>query len=68
MKTNSDGEPIIPFGKHNGKSIKDLPTKYLDWIIGQDWFCEKFKDLKDEVIKELKSRPEWDNQSMSGDD
>ena len=22
-----------PFGKHKGKSIKDLPTEYLVWVV-----------------------------------
>ena len=67
MKLNEDGLVIMPFGKHKDKPIKDLPTHYLDWIIGEDWFCDKFKDLKDYIIEVLKQRPDWQNMSMSDD-
>lgn len=25
-------EMVLPFGKHKGKSIEDLPTSYLTWL------------------------------------
>lgn len=25
---------IVPFGQHEGKKIKDVPLKYLDWMMG----------------------------------
>lgn len=43
------GESEMPFGKYKGEKICDIDIKYLDWLIGQDWFCEKFEDLKNEV-------------------
>ena len=64
MKLNEDGLVIMPFGKHKDKPIKDLPTHYLDWIIGEDWFCQKFEDLKTLIIEELKQRPDWQNMSV----
>lgn len=59
MKKNDIGQIIIPFGKFKYTPIEDLKTKYLDWLLAQDWFCEKFKELKDVIIEELKQRPDW---------
>jgi uncharacterized protein (DUF3820 family) len=61
MKTNRDGLIVIPFGKYKDTPLKYLKTKYMDWLLAQDWFCEKFADLKEEVIKELKTRSDWNN-------
>jgi uncharacterized protein (DUF3820 family) len=49
----------IPFGAYKGLPIDELSTKYLDWLIGQDWFCEKFVDIKLAIEVELNSRPDW---------
>ena len=54
-------DPVIPFGKHKGNYASDIDVEYLDWLIGQDWFVEKFADLEEEVAKHLQSRPEWQN-------
>lgn len=26
---------IIPFGKHKGERVEDVPLRYLDWAIGE---------------------------------
>lgn len=40
----------MPFGKHKGERIGDIPLSYLDWLMWQDWFRGKFgglyRDLK----------------------
>jgi len=55
-------DPKIPFGKYKDKYASDIDDiHYLDWLIGQDWFCEKFKKIKDDLVKHLKNRPEWIN-------
>ena len=28
---------LMPFGKHKGVAMRDVPAEYLDWLIGQDW-------------------------------
>ncbi len=28
---------VMPWGKHKGKSLYDVPVEYLDWLMGQDW-------------------------------
>jgi len=47
---------IIPFGKHRGSGIEDVPTSYLEWLTEQDWFTEKFSEGAKAVGKELEFR------------
>ncbi|MGH8373261.1 MAG: putative quorum-sensing-regulated virulence factor [Gammaproteobacteria bacterium] len=28
----SDSNTVMPFGKHKGKTIEDLPSSYLHWL------------------------------------
>ena len=56
-----DPEPtatIMPFGKHKGSSIAELPSSYLDWLMGQDWFVEQKRNfvLVEVILKELETR------------
>jgi uncharacterized protein (DUF3820 family) len=48
----------MPFGKHKGESLEDIPVEYLDWLIGQDWMDEK-PALKKIITDHLSERPEW---------
>ena len=52
----SDGNTELPFGKHEGERIRDVPVSYLDWLIGQDWLDE---DLREDVEAFLEDDPEW---------
>jgi uncharacterized protein (DUF3820 family) len=27
----------MPFGKHKGKELTEIPKKYLQWLRQQDW-------------------------------
>jgi hypothetical protein len=60
----SDSDFKMPFGKHKGEALADIPVGYLDWMIGQDWMDEK-PDLKRRIEDHLATRPEW--QQMSDD-
>jgi uncharacterized protein (DUF3820 family) len=31
---SKSGEHVIPFGKHKGKQIKELPLDYVRWMLG----------------------------------
>lgn len=44
------------FGKHKGEDIEGVPTHYLEWIKGEDWFKEKYQSLHANIMKELKYR------------
>ena len=35
---------IMPFGKHKGKDIEEVPDDYLLWLLDQ---CETFGELND---------------------
>ena len=55
-------DPIIPFGKYKGEYASDVPVEYLDWLLGQEWFVEKFEFICNDIERHLKeSRPEWKN-------
>lgn len=46
----------MPFGKHKGRLVSDLPTGYLKWLHG--WLAERdgFDDLLEVVQAELNAR------------
>lgn len=52
---------IIPFGKHRGSPIEDVPTSYLEWLTEQDWFVEKFSEGMKQIGKELEFRQRFDD-------
>lgn len=47
---------IIPFGKHKGKPLSDIPTSYLEFLTEQDWFLEKFRPAAELIGAELHDR------------
>ena len=48
----------LPFGKHKGEGIEDVPLNYLEWLMEQDWFLEKYpegeKAVNDEIAYRIK--------------
>ncbi len=42
----------MPFGKHRGRPIEDIPTGYLKWLLTIDLY----DDLRDAVEEELEMR------------
>jgi len=58
---------IMPFGKHKGKKLSEIPVEYMDWLIGQDWlkwFAQG--DLRNSIEEYLEGCAEW--QRMRQDD
>ena len=50
----------FPWGKHKGQMVSDIPTDYLDWLIGQSWMdAAKNKALKFKVEAHLQTRADW---------
>mgnify|MGYP001560632121 CR=1 FL=1 len=45
----------MPFGKHKGKSLDDIDTGYLDWLIGEEWVEKKFPVLYHAICEYLKN-------------
>ena len=57
---NEYTDKALPFGQYKGVLICDAPTDFLNWLLEQEWFSKKFKDLVPLVEKELKYRLDWD--------
>jgi uncharacterized protein (DUF3820 family) len=49
----------MPFGKFKGQDIEDIETDYLEWIVGEQWFKEKFKDGRKAIEQELEYREKF---------
>jgi uncharacterized protein (DUF3820 family) len=49
----------MPFGKHKGQHIEEVPTSYIRWLLDQDWVAEKFGDLFDASLIEIEFRKMW---------
>ena len=52
--TDDPGSIIIPFGKHKGTALRDIPDTYFKWLLDQPWAHEKFATLVDAVQKVMK--------------
>ena len=46
----------IPFGKYKGILIVDIDNDYLNWLLEQDWFCQKFPEHKKQIEIEIAYR------------
>ena len=51
---------IIPFGKFRDLNIEEVPSRYLLWLVDQDWFNDEHVELSNAVVKELEWREKWD--------
>jgi exodeoxyribonuclease X len=55
-----DGDPLIvetmPFGKHKGVAIKDVPRDYVTWALGPKGLTEIDPDLKHTLQLRLENR------------
>lgn len=55
--SSSVPDPIMPFGKHQGKRCSQITdVKYLDWIIGAGFVKQP---LLGQITAHLKSRADW---------
>jgi uncharacterized protein (DUF3820 family) len=41
----------IPFGKHKGQNLDDVPDSYLIWLLKQDWVETKFSRLYNRLLE-----------------
>ena len=55
----ADSMWTIPFGKHEGEDIEDVETSYLEWLVDQDWFENKFAKGLEAVREELSYRDQF---------
>ena len=49
LNSVASGEAIIPFGKHNGTKIKDLPQDYLKFIHEKMGYGQEQRDYEDYI-------------------
>jgi uncharacterized protein (DUF3820 family) len=52
-------EAVIRFGIHRGKTLNEIPSDYLEWLIRQDWFEDKYPDLLESTEGELDWRDQF---------
>ena len=53
---------IFPFGKFKGKPIEDIPKSYLEYMLEQNWFCDKFSNKIEIVQKQIKFLENFPNE------
>ena len=56
VATMQDSTQKMPFGKYFGWSLMEVPSYYLEWLVNQHWVIEKYEDLFNAVLEELKVR------------
>lgn len=39
-----DDDSIMPFGKHKGQRLGEVPDHYWRWFLQQEW-CDQHQDL-----------------------
>ena len=55
----------MPFGKHKGMRIEDLPFEYLEWLVDQDFLREPLaRKLKAEYERRAYSQENRDISSI----
>jgi uncharacterized protein (DUF3820 family) len=54
----STGEFIMPFGAHKGKPLSEIPTEYLDHVLG---FDNLWPSTRDAILAHLRTRADWQN-------
>ncbi len=51
---------IMPFGKYtegpNQREVDACPSDYLQWLLEQEWFEDKWPELKEEVAGVMDER------------
>ncbi len=49
---------VMPFGRdtHEGKTLEEIPSGYLNWVEEQDWAEERYPKLIEAIGKVLRWR------------
>ena len=65
--TTKQKDMFFEFGKYNGILIADIPNNYLNWIVGEKWFKERYFDLYEQSIIEIAYRKQFNIVIKEGD-
>ncbi|HUS46136.1 MAG TPA: DUF3820 family protein [Phycisphaerae bacterium] len=60
----STGDFIMPFGKYQGKLLSDIPTKYLDYMLGLN---NLWPGTRAAILAHLRTRGNWQRMEEAGD-
>jgi len=52
----SDSSFVMPFGKYKDEPLSDIPTSYLDYMLGLD---DLWEDTENAILAELEKRTDW---------
>jgi len=59
MTEESLAKPI-PFGRHKGKIVEELPSDYLKFLLETPWLEKKYSDFVEPIRTELAYRDRLD--------
>ena len=61
MAVKNEYEDVpMPLGKFKGKLICNIPNSYLEWIVGEKWFKQKYSRLCIIAEMEIAYRKRYD--------
>ena len=58
------GDFRMPFGAHKDKPLSEIPTKYLDFVLG---FENLWPSTFDAIAAHLRTRADWQNMDREDD-
>lgn len=56
MLETPEEETVLPFGKHAGQSIEDIPNDYLKWFVENICTQDEYVWLERPIVEELQYR------------
>src|SRR5262249_32596326 len=51
-RTDGDGAPRMPFNRHRGRRLDELPPGYLNWLVTQCTYISS--DIRDVIVAEAR--------------
>lgn len=55
------GDTILPFGKHKGQKLSEVPVRYLDWMLSIDLSPQ----LRADIEAYLKTQAEYEQMDQT---
>lgn len=54
-KFKLEDRSIMPFGRHHGKRLDQVPASYLLWCLDQEWCAREWPPLIEYIKKNMKA-------------